>query len=100
MNPDFSLLIAGLIAEFLLRSTLAFVICLILNRLATKASTRFAIWAGYLYASAAYWLYLAGTLVPRRPVAGVVITLPQSSQAARSWAAALASWKIPQSWGF
>ena len=100
MNSDFSLLIAGLIAEFLLRSTLAFVICLILNRLATKASTRFVIWAGYLYASAAYWLYLAGTLLPRRPVAGTVITLPQSSQAARSWAAASASWKIPQSWGF
>jgi beta-lactamase regulating signal transducer with metallopeptidase domain len=103
MNPELSLLFVGLIAKFLLRSTLAFVICLILNRLVTKANTRFFLWAGFLYGSASYWAFLAGILIShRRPVASSGTALAQNSQvAAHSWATVWpASLSVPQSWDF
>jgi beta-lactamase regulating signal transducer with metallopeptidase domain len=103
MNPELSLVIVGLIAEFLLRSTLAFVICLILNRLVSRASSRFFVWAGFLYASAAYWVYLAGSLIQQsKPVAGIAIALPLTPPVAtHSWAALWPTlWGVPQAWGF
>jgi beta-lactamase regulating signal transducer with metallopeptidase domain len=95
MNPELSLLIVGLVAKFLLRTTLAFCVCLALNRLVIKAGARFLVWAAFLYGSAAYWLSTAFTLLfLRQSPVGPPVPLPQTSQAA-GWSAA---WNVPHSW--
>ncbi len=98
MNPDLSLAIAGLFAGFVLKTTVAFSVCLILSRLVTSASHRFTLWAVFLYGSAAYWLYLAGTLLPHRQAAAAA--LPQPVHPATTAFSMLEFWSIPESWGF
>ena len=95
MNSDLSLAIAGVLFQFLLRSTLAYSVCVLLSRLITRASHRFIVWAGFLYGSAAYWLYLASTLIPaKHSASGSPLTF---SSPTRTVAPSLT---IPESWAF
>jgi beta-lactamase regulating signal transducer with metallopeptidase domain len=95
MDPDFLLSVIAAIAGFFLKSTLAFAACAALSRLAHSPKLRFVLWSGFIYGTAAYWLYLASAL--RRPV--------QQSTAAVTIAAhpvvsSAAAWQIPASWAF
>src|SRR5271154_6180613 len=95
MDPDFLLSVIAAIAGFFLQSTLAFAACAALSRLAHSPKLRFVLWSGFIYGTAAYWLYLASSL--RRPV--------QQSTAAVTIAAhpvvsSATAWQIPASWAF
>jgi beta-lactamase regulating signal transducer with metallopeptidase domain len=95
MNPNFLLGIVAAIAVFLLKTTLAFGACLALSRLVGSANFRFVIWSGFVYASAAYWFYLANALWMGRqqPPATTGILLPAASST-------VAAWQIPAAWAF
>ncbi len=95
MNPDFLLSIVAAVAVYLLKTTLAFGACLALSRLVVSANSRFVIWSGFVYGSAAYWLYLASELWPRRQqaTAAPAILLPRASSTAGAW-------QIPAAWAF
>ena len=59
MNPDLLLGIVTALAGFVLKTTLAFGVCLGLSWLADSPSRRFMVWLSFLYGTAAYWLWLA-----------------------------------------
>ena len=63
MNPDLLLSVMAALAGYVLKTTLAFVVSLALSWLAGAPGRRFLIWAGFLYGSAAYWLWLAKGVV-------------------------------------
>ncbi len=93
MNPDLLLSVLTAFVAFLLKTTLAFATCLVLSRLVASANARFILWSGFVFASAAYWLWLAqsiffaGPLPPAAPH-----TLLQAVVADPG------SWRIPDTW--
>ncbi len=93
MNQDLLLSVAAAFAGFLLKTTLAFGLCLALNRLVDSANRRFILWLVFLCGVAAYWLFLAnGILAGPGELAS---TPPVSFQAVSSTAGA---WQIPGTW--
>jgi beta-lactamase regulating signal transducer with metallopeptidase domain len=95
MNPDFLLSIVAAIAVFLLKTTLAFGVCLVLTGLVVPANFRFVIWSGCVYGSAAYWFYLANALWGAREhaTAAPAVLLPPASSTVEAW-------QIPAVWAF
>jgi beta-lactamase regulating signal transducer with metallopeptidase domain len=65
MNPDLLLGIVSALAGFILKTTVAFAVCLALGWLAYSPSRRFIVWLGFLYAATAYWLWMANVLFRR-----------------------------------
>ncbi len=64
MNPDLLLGVVTALAGFVLKTTLAFGVCLALSWLAASPGRRFLVWLSFLYGTAGYWLWLAkGVLV-------------------------------------
>ena len=95
MNPDLLLSVVAAIAAFLLKTTLAFATCLVLTRLVASANARFILWAGFVFASAGYWLWLAQGVFSVSPVPPVVPhALLQAVMANPN------SWRIPDTWAF
>ncbi len=95
MDPEFLLSVIAAIAVFFLKSTLAFAACAALSRLAHSPKLRFILWSGFVYGTAAYWLYLAGALW--RPAQQVAKAVTMASQPAVS---PVTTWQIPSSWAF
>ena len=95
MNADLSLAVAGVSAEFILRTALGFAACLVLGRLIVAPTKRFLLWAGFLYGSAAYWLYLGITLL-----AGQHAVANAGALLAPSLPASPAAWQVPEAWAF
>ena len=95
MDPDFLLSVIAAIAGFFLKSTLAFAACAALSRLAHSPKLRFVLWSGFIYGTAAYWLYLASALW--RPVlqSTTAVTI-----AANPVVSSPTAWQIPTSWAF
>ncbi len=95
MNPDFFLSIVAAIAVFLLKTTLAFGVCLALSRLVVSANFRFVIWSGYVYGGAAYWCFLANAVWAggQHSTAAPGILLPSASST-------VGAWQIPAVWAF
>jgi beta-lactamase regulating signal transducer with metallopeptidase domain len=95
MNPDFLLSIVSAIAVFLLKTTLAFGVCLALSRLVVSASFRFAIWSGYVYGAAAYWCFLADVVWTggQNSTAVPMHLLPAASST-------VGTWQVPAAWAF
>jgi len=92
MDPDLLLRIAAAFAGFVLKTTLAFGVCLIVSRLADSPARRFTVWSGFLYGATAYWLCVAGSFLHTGPAAaGASGSIP---------AAALTSgaMQVPMSW--
>jgi beta-lactamase regulating signal transducer with metallopeptidase domain len=95
MNPQLLLATMAALAGFLLKTTLAFAVCLVSSWLIDSPNRRFALWLGFLYGAAAYWLWLArGVLAGGRLSASVPGT---PFQAVTSGAEI---WQIPDSWAF
>jgi beta-lactamase regulating signal transducer with metallopeptidase domain len=65
MNPDLLLLVETAIAGFVLKTTLAFGLCLCLAWLAGSPSQRFMVWLSFLFGMAGYWLWLAKNVLTR-----------------------------------
>jgi beta-lactamase regulating signal transducer with metallopeptidase domain len=95
MNPDILLSVVATLSGFVLKTTLAYAVCLVLSRLVESPNSRFLIWSALLYGSAVYWLLLANaTLAGGHPS-------PDAPHALlRPATAAVAAWQIPDSWAF
>jgi beta-lactamase regulating signal transducer with metallopeptidase domain len=93
MNSDLSLGVVTAFADFILKTALAFGVCLILSRLVNSPGRRFLVWSSFLCGSAAYWLFLAqGLFASVRPAAAASsVPVQAGSQGA---------WQIPDSWAF
>ncbi len=59
MNPDLLLGIVAALAGFVLKTALAFGVCLAISWLAGSPNRRFTVWLGFLFGAAAYWLWMA-----------------------------------------
>ncbi len=95
MNPDLLLRIVEALADFFLKTTLAFGVCLVFSWLVDSPNRRFMIWLGFLYGSATYWLWLAnGVLAGGQFSAGA---RHASYQPATS---TVGGFQIPGSWAF
>ncbi len=93
MNSDLVLGIVTALVGFLLKTALAFGVCLVLSRLVNSPSRRFLVWLSFLYGSAAYWLFLAKGLFPGRHLTAVSSSVPVQAVSQREW-------QIPVSWAF
>jgi beta-lactamase regulating signal transducer with metallopeptidase domain len=93
MNPDILLSIIATLSGFVLKTTLAYAVCLVLCRLVESPNSRFVIWSALLYGSAVYWLLLANTAL-----AGGHSSLNAPHALLPPATAAVASWQIPDSW--
>lgn len=94
MNPDLLLGTVTAFTGFVLKTTLAFGVCLCLSWLADSPSRRFMVWLSFLYGTAVYWLWLAkGVLAAGKTAAttSVVVAQPVGSVGAL---------QIPGSWAF
>ena len=67
MNPDLLLRVVAALAGFVLKTTLAFGICFVFSWLVDSPNRRFTIWLGFLFGSAAYWLWLANGFLTGEP---------------------------------
>src|ERR1700733_10445833 len=94
MNPDLLLGVATALTGFVLKTVLAFGVCLVLSWLADSPSRRFMVWLSFLYGTAAYWLFLAKSIFP-----GQVTAVP-SSMPAQAVRETVRAWQIPGSWMF
>ena len=93
MNPGIlSLTLAGL-AGFILKTTLAFGICWVLDRIVASPNAKFMTWLGFLCGVGAYWLWLASSFlaVGRFSAAAQYSSIPPAASAGGAW-------QIPASW--
>jgi beta-lactamase regulating signal transducer with metallopeptidase domain len=93
MSSDLSLGVVTDLAGFVLKTTLAFGLCLLLSRLVNSPGRRFLLWLSFLYGSAAYWLFLATGLFVRSHLTVVSSSTPVQ-------AVGHGAWQIPDSWAF
>ncbi|MDX6457754.1 MAG: bla regulator protein blaR1 [Acidobacteriaceae bacterium] len=93
MNPDLLLDIVAALAGFVLKTTLAFAVCLALSRLAGSPTRRFMVWLAFLYGTTAYWLWMANQFLAGGQMPAGTLRLPV--QPVTSTAGAL---QIPGSW--
>jgi beta-lactamase regulating signal transducer with metallopeptidase domain len=92
MNPDLSLGVVAAFAGFLLKTSVAFGVALVLSRLVDSPGRRFLIWSALLYGMAGYWLWLARDIFAGGPVlAGGAPILGQPGSTAKAL-------EIPASW--
>ena len=64
MNPDLLLGVVMALVGFLLKTSLAFAVCLGLSWLDESPGRRFLVWLSFLYGMAAYWLWLGSNMLP------------------------------------
>ncbi len=96
MNPDLWLSIVAALTGFVLKTGLAFGICLVFSRLVDSPNSRFMIWLGFLCGAAAYWLWLAngfvtGGAAAQSSAGGANISIQAVHPTAYAW-------QIPGSW--
>ncbi len=95
MNPDLLLRIVAALADFFLKTTLAFGVCLVFSWLVDSPNRRFMIWLGFLSGAATYWLWLAnGVLAGGQLSAGAQRASDQPA------ASTVGAFQIPGSWAF
>src|ERR1700756_3535157 len=97
MNPALLLVIVSTLAGFILKTTVAFAVCLALGWLAHSPNRRFIVWLGFLYAATAYWLWVANGLFLPLPGQLHVNTSGAAVQPVSSVPSVL---QIPDSWAF
>jgi beta-lactamase regulating signal transducer with metallopeptidase domain len=96
MNPDLLLAAVTALTGFLLKTALAFGVCLLLSWLADSPSRKFLVWLTFLYGSTAYWLFLAmGVFASGHLAAGSSSSFP-----VQAVGESVRVWQIPDSWAF
>ena len=100
MNPELSLGVVTALADLVLKTTLAFGVCLALSWLAASPGRRFLVWLSFLCGMAGYWLWVAkgvlvGALLPASQPR--VMTHQVMAQTLTS---AVSVWQLPGSWAF
>jgi beta-lactamase regulating signal transducer with metallopeptidase domain len=95
MNPDLLLRVVTALASFVLKTTLAFGVCLALSWLVDSPGRRFVVWLSFLFATAAYWLWLANSVwASGRPIG------PTSPALVETTSSTVGALQIPGSWAF
>jgi beta-lactamase regulating signal transducer with metallopeptidase domain len=92
MKPDLLLGVVTGLAGFLIKTSLAFGVCVVLGWLVDSPGRRFLIWSGLLFGMTGYWFWLAR---------GIFATVPALAVAAPGLAPPMASGnplEIPGSW--
>jgi beta-lactamase regulating signal transducer with metallopeptidase domain len=95
MDPDLLLRVVAALAGFFLKTTLAFVVCLVFSRLLDSPNRRFSIWLSFLFGAGAYWLWLATCILADRPLSA---SAPLGSLPPVAFS--MNVWQIPGSWAF
>ena len=95
MSPDILLGIVATLAGFVLKTTLAFGVCLALSWLAGSPSRRFMVWLCFLFSTTAYWLWLADNALTSGR-----LSASASNAAASPATATTGALQIPGSWSF
>src|SRR5580698_10050464 len=95
MNPDLLLRVVTALASFVLKTTLAFVVCLALSWLVDSPGRRFVVWLSFLYATTAYWLWLANSVWASGHPTG-----PTSAALVERTSSTVGALQIPGSWAF
>jgi beta-lactamase regulating signal transducer with metallopeptidase domain len=95
MNPAFLLSVVAALAGFVLKTTVAFGLCLVFSWLVGSPNRRFMIWLGFLYGAAAYWLWLANGVL-----AGGHLHARIANASAQPVTSAVGVWLIPGAWAF
>lgn len=95
MNPDLLLGVMTALAGFVLKTTLAFGVCLCLAWLADSPSRRFLVWLSFLYGMAAYWLWLT-----KGVLASGQLSASTTNAVAQPVTSTVGALQIPGSWAF
>lgn len=95
MNPDLLLGIVSALAGFILKTTVAFAVCLVLGWLAHSPGRRFIVWLSFLYAATAYWLWMANGFFQREQ-----LHVSASVAAVQPGTSVTGALQIPGSWAF
>jgi hypothetical protein len=91
MNPEVLLGILAGLAGFMLKTTLAFGICWILSRIVASPNVKFMTWLSFLFGTAAYWLWLAGSFLADGSLSAAAHYAPTTTSV-------VGAWQIPVSW--
>jgi beta-lactamase regulating signal transducer with metallopeptidase domain len=95
MNPDLLLGIVAALVGFVLKTALAFGVCLAISWLSGSPNRRFTVWLGFLSGAATYWLWMANGFLAGKQLDA---SAPHASiQRATSTIRVL---QIPASWAF
>jgi beta-lactamase regulating signal transducer with metallopeptidase domain len=100
MNPDLVLGVMSALMGFVLKTALAFGVCLGLSWLVKSPGRRFMVWSGFLYGTAAYWLWLATGVLTGKPPAATTLPAPTTSSFAQAAMPGVGALQIPGSWAF
>jgi beta-lactamase regulating signal transducer with metallopeptidase domain len=95
MNPDLLLHVVAALADYFVKTTLAFGLCFICSRLVHSPKGRLAVWLSFLFGAAGYWLWLAGDVFEAsHPGAEGFLGASQSTTPA------VGVWHLQSSWAF
>ena len=98
MNPNFLLIVVAAIAGFVLKTTLAFGVCLALSRLVNSPKFRFIIWSAFVYGAAGYWVSLASELWTNGLRASGQPSTMVPARALVPASSSIGTWQIPGAW--
>ncbi len=96
MNPELLLGLVTALTGFILKTALAFGVCLVLSWLASSPSRRFLVWLAFLYGTAGYWLFLAKGFL----AGGQMAVASTPGVPVQAVAESVRVWHIPDSWAF
>jgi beta-lactamase regulating signal transducer with metallopeptidase domain len=100
MNPDLVLGVMSALTGFILKTALAFGVCLGFSWLVNSPGRRFIVWSGFLYGTAAYWLWLATGVLAGKQGAATTFLAPTTSAFTRPLMPGVGAFQIPGSWAF
>ena len=93
MNSEFLLVVVATFVAFLLKTTFAFGLCIVFDKLVDLPNRRFMVWLSFVGGAAAYWVWLAkGVLTAGQFSSG------SSNGPARPAVSSFGRWQIPDSW--
>jgi beta-lactamase regulating signal transducer with metallopeptidase domain len=98
MNPDLVLGVMSALTDFVLKTALAFGVCLGLSWLVKSPARRFLVWSGFLYGTAAYWFWMAKSVLAAKQVAATALPAPTTHSLAQPAMLGLGAFPIPGSW--
>ena len=100
MNPDLVLGVMSALVGFVLKTALGFGVCLGLSWLVKSPARRFLVWSGFLYGTAAYWVWMAKSVLATKQVVATTVLAPTTHSVAQPAMSGFDALPIPGSWAF
>ncbi len=102
MNPELVLGIVSAFAAFLLKTTLAFGVCVVLGWLVDSPNRRFILWLLFLTGAAGYWVWTIFGFLPVMPSPAhsftAIAPAARAQHNAIHMGAGVTAWQIPDAW--